>query len=119
MGHDGLKLTATDVAKLGDLYLHHGRSNTTQLVPAAWVHEATRPDMAFPDGCYGYQWWTLPVDGHKSFAALGYGGQVLWVIPDLKLILVILADPNGPSSNPVPFDVLRQELPDIVLPALP
>ena len=75
--------------------------------------------MAFPDGGYGYQWWTLPVDGHKSFAALAYGGQVLWVMSDLKLILVILADPNGPSNNPVPFDSLRQELPDIVLPALP
>ena len=54
--------------------------------------------MAFSDGGSGYPWWTLPVDGHKSFAALGYGGG-LWVIPGLKLILVILADPNGPSNN--------------------
>jgi hypothetical protein len=67
--------------------------------------------MAFSDGGYGYQWWMLPADGHKSFAALDLGGQVLWVIPDLKLIMVVLADPNGPSNNPVPFDDLRQELP--------
>jgi CubicO group peptidase (beta-lactamase class C family) len=40
---------------------------------------------------YGFQWWLLPYEGSKSAwaaAALGYGGQFLFVVPEYDLIAV-------------------------------
>ena len=32
--------------------------------------------------------------GHDSFRAMGFGGQVIQVIPDLDLVVVITSDPD-------------------------
>jgi CubicO group peptidase (beta-lactamase class C family) len=32
---------------------------------------------------YGYQWWTMTEQGHRGFAAIGLGGKLVEVIPDL------------------------------------
>ncbi|HEY1435701.1 MAG TPA: hypothetical protein VGG65_10015, partial [Thermoanaerobaculia bacterium] len=40
---------------------------------------------------YGYKWWILPAKAPGSpaaYAALGYGGQILLVVPELDLITV-------------------------------
>ena len=42
---------------------------------------------------YGYQWWTYPNWG--AYAALGRYGQMIFVIPDLDLIVVTTAAADG------------------------
>ena len=39
---------------------------------------------------YGYQWWLLPhtTEGRYAYAAIGYGGQLAIVVPELDLIAV-------------------------------
>ena len=37
---------------------------------------------------YGYGFWIREFAGHKSFYAWGYGGQFIFVIPDLDLVVV-------------------------------
>jgi CubicO group peptidase (beta-lactamase class C family) len=95
-GFSGLKLPARDLAKLGYLYLNGGRWDGVQVIPADYVRAATRrqsvpPPAAGVDG-YGYQWWVTTEHGHPSFAAVGYGGQFVQVIPDLDLVMVITSD---------------------------
>jgi CubicO group peptidase (beta-lactamase class C family) len=92
-GFGETKLPARDLAKFGYLYLHGGRWDTTQVVPADYVRASTRP-YSHPgrnDG-YGYQWWTTSVDLHPSFVASGFGGQRIQVVPDLDLVVVITSD---------------------------
>lgn len=36
---------------------------------------------------YGYQWWVLP-GKTPAYAGIGYGGQLLVVVPSLELIAV-------------------------------
>ena len=36
---------------------------------------------------YGYQWWVLP-GKTPSYAGIGYGGQLLVVVPSLELVAV-------------------------------
>jgi CubicO group peptidase (beta-lactamase class C family) len=52
-----------------------------------------QPDGGSGTG-YGYQWWLGDVtgragDGHPTFAAVGYAGQLIEVVPDLKLVVAV------------------------------
>jgi CubicO group peptidase (beta-lactamase class C family) len=89
----GLYLTPRDLAKLGFLFLHGGVWNGRQVVPAAWVEQSTRwsIDTHWHAPGYGFQWWALAgKDGAapEAYAAIGYGGQYLIVVPRLDLIAV-------------------------------
>jgi CubicO group peptidase (beta-lactamase class C family) len=96
LGFSGLKLPSRDLAKFGYLYLNGGRWDTTQVIPAGYVAASTRPHSTpTPDGpgeSYGYQWWVSSQGGHPSFRAVGYGGQLIEVVPDLDLVVVITSD---------------------------
>jgi CubicO group peptidase (beta-lactamase class C family) len=34
-------------------------------------------------------WWVTTADGHDAFAAIGWGGQLIEVVPDLDLVVVV------------------------------
>jgi CubicO group peptidase (beta-lactamase class C family) len=50
-------LQPRDLAKLAYLYLHQGRWNDRQVVPAEWVTQSTTDHVADPLHDYGYLWW--------------------------------------------------------------
>lgn len=98
---DGIQATALDMARLGWLWRHYGRWGEQQLVPEAWLREATSAvevpqyvvDARFHDA-YGLGFWSndhgaiwpdLPRD---AFAASGAGCQHIWVCPSLDLVVV-------------------------------
>jgi CubicO group peptidase (beta-lactamase class C family) len=88
----GIKLRPRDMVKLGQLFLGDGRWGDRQVVPAEWADQATTQQVAV-DGLgegngYGYQWWTGTVDGDEAFQAMGYGGQLIEVIPGRDLVVV-------------------------------
>lgn len=90
----GLYLTPRDLAKLGDLYAKDGVWEGKRILPEGWVAASTRrhSDPTGEDASmkYGYQWWVLPPKGNleAAYAAIGYGGQLLVVVPSLDLIAV-------------------------------
>jgi CubicO group peptidase (beta-lactamase class C family) len=52
-------------------------------------------------GGYGYQWWTTTAAGHRAFAAPGFGGQLVEVVPDLQLVVVVRSDVgDNPGAPP-------------------
>jgi CubicO group peptidase (beta-lactamase class C family) len=95
-GGTGLSLTARQAAKLGQLYLDGGRWHGRQLVPHSWVVESTRAHVRLGHGSgYGYFWWTDDRRGLHSFEALGFGGQMVAVVPKLDLVVTVMSDPAG------------------------
>jgi CubicO group peptidase (beta-lactamase class C family) len=99
VGGGGLKLPARDLAKLGYLYLNGGRWDGTQVVPADYVSASTQPQSDPGIGDYGYQWWVTDDYGYESFRAQGYGGQLIYVIPELDLVVVITSDPDQERND--------------------
>jgi CubicO group peptidase (beta-lactamase class C family) len=100
-GFAGLSLTARDVAKLGLLYAAHGLWNETRILMPDYIHTSTTTwsSGGFPeDADYGYHWWVLPSASHPAFFAAGYGGQYLWIVPNLELIVVTTAEYWLPPS---------------------
>ena len=85
----GLTLSPMDLAKLGQLYLDGGIWNGQRLVSERWVRESTAEQSRWAerDLPYGYLWWVLP-QGH-GFAAMGDGGNALYVSPDKNLVAAI------------------------------
>ena len=101
LGMSDLKLTGPDMIKLGRLYLQEGQWEGRQLVPVAWVRESTSTQVANEDRAvygypYGYLWWLPRTDDHPGFAALGWAGQLIQVIPDLNLVVAV-SSINGPD----------------------
>jgi CubicO group peptidase (beta-lactamase class C family) len=87
----GLYLTPRDLAKIGYLYLKDGVWEGARILPEGWTAASTRR-QSDPGGedagmKYGYQWWVLP-GTPAAFAGIGYGGQLLVVVPRLELITV-------------------------------
>ena len=90
----GLKLRPRDLVEIGRLVLADGIWNGVQLVSGSWLDDATSPQVAV-DGLrtgYGYQWWTDEVDGDAVAEAIGYGGQLLVVVPDRDLVVVATSE---------------------------
>ena len=87
----GLYLRSEGLARFGYLFLRGGRWGDAQVVPADWVSAATarRVDDTRGDGRgYGYQWWRLDREEMDVWAALGFGGQFLLVLPELDIVAV-------------------------------
>jgi CubicO group peptidase (beta-lactamase class C family) len=97
-GERGLHLTARDMAKIGILYLQHGRWGEKQIVSADYVQDSTtRHNDGGPpvNAGYGYQWW-ISKNGNVFFAA-GRNDQLISVTPKRDLVLAVAADtiPGG------------------------
>jgi CubicO group peptidase (beta-lactamase class C family) len=86
----GYNATLRDYARFGQMILDGGRANGRQIVPAAWLREASAPAAAEgPQGGYGYQWWTVP--GSDAFYALGLQGQFIYVDPATRTVVIKLS----------------------------
>lgn len=93
LGYGHLRLRPVDMAKLGQLYLQEGEWQGRQLVPFDWVLEATTNRVPSSLGeSYGYFWWPVPLQEGSAYAAVGFGGQLVEVVPDLDLVIVVSTD---------------------------
>lgn len=113
----GLYLTARDLAKIGYLYLNDGVWEGRRILPEGWVSTSTTALVDTRPGQprsrkYGYQWWVLPTPdgGPTAYAALGYGGQRLIVVPDRQLIAVFTGWNIYEHPEFAPYDALDRVL---------
>jgi CubicO group peptidase (beta-lactamase class C family) len=128
-GGNDMLMTPRQMLALGELYLHRGRVNGQQVVPAPWVTRSCegrarefRPGdrrlgpSAGPDPMrdrrYGYGWWVYDIDGHETCFAWGYGGQYVFVVPDLDVVVVTTASPDVSEERrghrQLVFDILSR-----------
>lgn len=92
-GGYGLSIRTEDIARFGQLYLQKGKWNGQQLVPKAWIEEATarqtsngsNPDSDWDQG-YGYQFWRCR---HGVYRGDGAFGQYCIVLPEHDAVIAI------------------------------
>lgn len=92
-GGYNLYMTPREMAAFGQLYLQGGSWHGAQIVPADWVATSLRPQQVDDDVYrYGYLWWLRDLGGHDTAIAWGWGGQLIYVVADLDLVVVITSD---------------------------
>ena len=90
-GGNEMSMTPRQMVRFGELYLHDGRVGATQVLPKAWVAKTRVPrgrSRWGSDREYGYGFWIRDLAGHDSYYAWGYGGQFVFIVPDLELVVV-------------------------------
>ncbi len=101
VGGTGLALTVQDMARYGYLYLNNGTWDGKQVVSSKWVELSTKAYIqreSWPYGYdYAYHWWIYPDLG--IHVAMGYGGQRIFVIPDVELVVIFTAKIYNPVSD--------------------
>lgn len=115
LGGFGLNTKTEDVAKFGQLYLQKGRWQDRQILPEAWVEEATARHIAngtdvdsdWNQG-YAYQFWRCR---HNAYRGDGAFGQFCIVMPDQDAVLAIT---GGLDDMQEPLNLVW----DILLPAM-
>jgi CubicO group peptidase (beta-lactamase class C family) len=112
-GSGGVEMVPRDMAKFGYLYLNNGTWDNEQIIPSEWIEQSADTLIDFNDySGYSYQWWTYPTDIVNVYAAVGYRGQYIFVIPELDMVVVFT------SSVPPSSGVLQPAiLFDYIIPA--
>jgi CubicO group peptidase (beta-lactamase class C family) len=118
LGYSTLHLRPRDMAKFGFLYLHGGRWEDRQVVPADWIRASLVPRAAAATGMsYGYQIW---LGRNRAFSASGAGGQTIRVDPNADMVTVITAGTTEDVQKILVDDLaLRAVKSDAALPANP
>jgi CubicO group peptidase (beta-lactamase class C family) len=113
-----MQLSARDLARFGQLYLNGGVWSGNGMVPPDWVRESTRTQirtgLPSPFQSYGYLWCTTDGDDITglppgSFSAIGFGGQILSVIPSQQSVVVAQRQNLDSRSThmTLPADIIR------------
>ena len=98
-------ISARDMAKFGQLFLQQGRWNKDQIIPKNWITASTASySRTNRSGIgYGYMWWILTEDAYGlqkgCYFADGYGGQRLYVIPQINSVVVHRINIKVPGTN--------------------
>ena len=120
----GLRLRPRDAAKIGQLVLNRGHWKDQQVVSADWIAQSITPRfqaVGFFGGTlfYGYQWWMgRSLAGGKEIkwiGAFGWGGQRIFIVPELDLVMMTSAAQYGlPKEGLAAIDILS----NIVIPSV-
>ncbi len=89
-GGNGFSMTAYDMGRFGLLFLNGGKWDGVQVIPEKWVKDSTSIQARRNGSRYGYQWWlrNYGKEGYLGYNAQGYGGEYIFVVPQLNLIVV-------------------------------
>jgi len=110
LGGWGLRLTAPDMAKLGQLYLQDGIWDGVRVLPEGWVSEATTPGPVADQ--VGLLWWR---EYEGGFAARGFEGQRIVVIPTKRAVIVTLC---ATTPDDFALDEIDYLITTVIRPAL-
>jgi CubicO group peptidase (beta-lactamase class C family) len=117
LGGNELAMTPLSLLAFGEMIRNGGvTDNGERIVSEDWIEQSwqQRTTSRFGGHGYGYGWFLTELGGHDVSYAWGYGGQMLYIVPDLDLTVVMTSDPNSPSGGNGHRDRLHDLLADII-----
>jgi CubicO group peptidase (beta-lactamase class C family) len=118
----GARMSVRDLARIGQMMLHGGKVGEREVVPADWVARCTTPYVSADEvRRYGYQWFLIDIAFGKPkgwapgrlermWMAQGEGGQRLFVIPALQLVIAMTHGNYGREDQGIPPTRILREV---------
>jgi len=112
------RLTVEGMVRFGEMYLNEGRVGDNQVLSTHWVGQSMLPvtRSVFSGLEYGYGWFLGQSSGTPYAMARGYGGQIICIIPELKLTIAITSDPMRLARSGGYFDDLLSLIEKSIVP---
>lgn len=118
-GGGSVALHARDFMKFGQLMLDGGMWSGRRILDASYARAAVSPQYHLRNVYYGYLWWMedYPYKNRKvlGYSMRGAGGQLVFVVPDLDLIVTTM---GGNYSNRRGMRYLGNLIANSILPAV-
>ncbi len=111
----GMYLIPRDMLKFGQLYLNKGVWKNRRVLSEEWVEKSFKDYLNLENTTdkngYGYLWWhnTYNFIGKKikSIEARGAGGQYIFIIPELNVVVVITSGNYRNNKGQQPEKILE------------
>jgi CubicO group peptidase (beta-lactamase class C family) len=123
----GLRMTPRDLARIGMMMASGGAIDGRRILPGAWLAHSTTPYVSVDElRRYGYQWYMgdfvfgrplgwAPGRLERWWGGFGEGGQRLFILPELELVVAITAGNYLAEDQWIPPTRVMRE---VVLPSL-
>lgn len=101
-GGNQMAMRPTSLLAFAECCRNGGRNRAgQQVIPPDWIAQCwqARTASRFTGGAYGYGWFTRPIDGARAHYGWGYGGQMLYVVPERGVSLVMTSTTDAPSGR--------------------
>jgi CubicO group peptidase (beta-lactamase class C family) len=102
LGGNQMAMSARSLLAFGELYRNGGRAPDGQpVVSPDWIELSWQPrtQSRFTGDGYGYGWFARRIGGKDVHYAWGYGGQMLYIVPDLDLTVVMTSSEDSPAGR--------------------
>lgn len=118
-GGNDMLMSPRALLRFGELYRQDGVVNGRRILPEGWVAQTWRPRTTSPwsGNPYGYGWFSQSARDHDVHFAWGYGGQMLFIVPDLELTVVMTSDPSPHTRAESHVPALSALLANGIIPA--
>lgn len=120
-GGSGIQLKPEDMGRVGQLMLQKGKSGTDAIVSSEWITSMTDPFYTWRTNygslknyTYGKLWWVQDLMLNKAYFAWGFGGQIIYVVPEKNLVIITTTNWIK-SSDAGGAGVIEQEAFDLIL----
>jgi CubicO group peptidase (beta-lactamase class C family) len=102
LGGNQMAMSAKSLLAFGELYRNGGKTAAGHsLISPEWIELSWQPRTRsrFTGDAYGYGWFLREIAGKDARYAWGYGGQMLYVVPELELTVVLTSDDASPAGR--------------------
>ncbi len=119
MGGNNMAVAPEGLLRFGEAARSGGVFEGARVLPESWIAESWTPRTRSPfsGDAYGYGWFLTTLGSVPAAYARGYGGQMLFVLPELAMTVVVTSDPTRPARSRGYAGDLKSLVADSLVPA--